>query len=286
MFKKVLVTKAEGNKEPFSVSKLRKSMIDSGASTKLIDDIIGKIKSHIDQGVSTAKIHQLAFGMLKSANQSFAARYNLKKAIMRLGPDGFPFEKYFAELLRHLDYKVKTNVIVQGKCISHEVDLIAEKPKEGIHAIIEAKFHSRPGRKTGSKDALYTYGRFLDIQDQWQRKVKKGAKPKNAKLESWLVTNTEMTSNAIHYCKCVGIKVIAWSYPDNQKSLQGMVHHQGLYPVTALLSLNEYQKKQLLKKQVIMCSQLVSKDKRLNSLGLKNKTKIIEEANNLCGEHK
>ena len=135
-----MLLKPKGEREQFSVSKLRKSMADSDASDRLIDDIIRKIKTHNEQGVSTAKIHQLAFGLLKSADQSFAARYNLKKVIMRLGPDGFPFERYFAAVLKHFGYITTTNQVVQGKCITHEVDIIAEKYQQKIPAMSEAKF--------------------------------------------------------------------------------------------------------------------------------------------------
>lgn len=285
MAKKLFVTKALGNKEIFSAVKLRKSMFDSGAPRKKIDEIIRKIQTHVKSGVSTSQIHRLAFQMLKSTSQTYAARYNLKKAIMHLGPDGFPFERYFAALLDHLGYTTTTNAIVQGKCITHEVDVIAEKHQENIHAIIEAKFHSRPGRKTGSKDALYTYGRFLDIQAAWVAKRKKGAKPAKGELQSWLVTNTEMTTNAINYCNCVGIKPVGWSYPNAQESLQGMIHHQGLYPITALVSLNRQQKRQLLRQNVIMCLDLLKKPQTLKKLHLSKNMikKVLAEVEALCG---
>lgn len=284
MTKKIFVTKAEGDKEPFSVPKLRKSMFDSGASKKVIDSVIKKIQSHVRPGVSTSQIHRLAFQSLKSANKTYAARYNLKKAIMRLGPDGFPFERYLAALLERQGYEVFTNVVVQGKCITHEVDVIAEDTKRNVHAIIEAKFHSRPGRKTGSKDALYTYGRFLDIKEGWKIKERKGAKPRGAKLESWLVTNTEMTYNAINYCNCVGIKPIAWSYPHSDKNIQGMIHNQCLYPITTLLTLNNSQKRILLDKNIILCSDLLKRREVLRKMGLKKGQvdQVILEVSNLC----
>lgn len=287
MAKKLFVTKAVGKKESFSAAKLRRSMLDSGASAEVINGVIRKIKTHVKPGVSTAEIHRLAFRLLKSANRTYAARYNLKKAIMEIGPDGFPFEQYFANLLEHQGFKTQTNVIVDGHCITHEVDIFAEKYKENIHALIEMKFHGKPGRKTRSKDALYTYARLLDIQKNWEFKKSRGAKPKKATLQGWLVTNTEMTRNAINYCNCVGMKVIAWSYPEDGTSLQGMVHNEALYPITVLTSLNHKQKKDILNRNVVMCFNLLENKKVLQSVGLKSGQidRVLQEVNELCGNY-
>lgn len=287
MTTKLFVTKAIGDKESFSAAKLRRSMLDSGASAEVINDVIRKIKTHVKPGVSTAEIHRLAFRLLKSANRTYAARYNLKKAIMEIGPDGFPFEQYFANLLEHQGFKTQTNVIVNGSCITHEVDIFAEKHKENIHALIEMKFHGKPGRKTRSKDALYTYARLLDIQKNWEFKKSRGAKPKKATLQGWLVTNTEMTRNAINYCNCIGMKVIAWSYPEDGTSLQGMVHNEALYPITVLTSLNHKQKKDILNKNIVMCFDLLKNRSVLKSAGLKagQIDRVLQEVNELCGNY-
>jgi len=284
MARKIFITKANGKKELFSMAKLKRSMAAAGVSPSLINQVVGGIKSNLKSGLSTAEIHRLAFQRLKSANKTYAAKYNLKKAIMRLGPDGFPFEEYFAALLNNQGYKTRTNMIVYGKCITHEVDVIAEKPKENIHAIIEAKFHSRSGMKTGSKDALYTYARFLDIRDYWQNKKKLGAKPAQGKLQGWLVTNTKITNEAIKYCSCVGLKAIGWSYPSRGEGLQGLVQNKGLYPITALISLNQSQKRKLLIRDLVLCQQLVKRKDILKSIGLKTNQidQVIKEAEDLC----
>ena len=39
MSKAIFVTKARGNQEPFSISKLKRSMFDTGASKEVIDQI-------------------------------------------------------------------------------------------------------------------------------------------------------------------------------------------------------------------------------------------------------
>ena len=55
-------------------------------------------------------------------------RYQLKEAIMRMGPAGFAFENYIASILEYYDYQT-TNIRskIPGKCATHEIDLIGSK---------------------------------------------------------------------------------------------------------------------------------------------------------------
>ncbi|NUM25398.1 MAG: ATPase [Candidatus Buchananbacteria bacterium] len=285
MAKKILIKKASGEKEIFSIIKLKKSMMSSGVASGVAKRVISQIRPKIKPGTTTAQIHRLAFDLLKSEDKSYAARYNLKKAIMRLGPDGFPFEKYFAALLEEQGYETKTNVIVRGKCISHEVDVIAEKYEKNIHAIIEAKFHSHGGGKTGSKDALYTYARFLDIKEAWNIKKNKGAKPREATLQSWLVTNTKVTGEVKIYCGCVGIKAIGWDYASEGDNLQELIENRGLYPITVLISLNHQQVRDLLHHNIVLCKQLINQDTLLSRLGFHGRQiqQLYQEINKLFG---
>ena len=283
--KKIFVTKADGEKEIFSINKLKKSMWSSGVTPPVIEKVVSKIKANATPGISTSQIHRLTFEILKTEDKSFAARYSLKKAIMRLGPDGFPFEKYFAALLNEHGYKTSTNVIVRGKCITHEIDVIAEKYRENIHAIIEAKFHSRAGGKTGSKDALYTYARFLDVSAGWGMKKKHGAKPATATLQSWLVTNTKVTTEAQIYARCVGIKIIGWDYASDGENLQHLIEHKGLYPITVLVGMSNNQRRRLLQRHVVLCKQLLDQPKVLRQSGFSQKqtSHLVKEVQSLLG---
>jgi len=51
----------------------------------------------------------------------------LKKAILQLGPTGYPFERFVGELLKYQGYEAKVGQIVQGNCVQHEVDVVAKK---------------------------------------------------------------------------------------------------------------------------------------------------------------
>ncbi len=138
----LLITKSSGQKVPFNAGKLKKSLLRAGASDFQADEIISEVISMLVEGMSTSKIHKAAFRLLKDVSRPVAARYKLKQALLELGPSGFPFEQYIAELLKFQGYKTQVGVFVQGHCVTHEIDVIAEK--ENTQLMIECKFHNRP----------------------------------------------------------------------------------------------------------------------------------------------
>ncbi|RZK62264.1 MAG: ATPase, partial [Pedobacter sp.] len=124
---------------------------------------------------------------------------------MELGPSGYPFEKYFAAILQHIGYSLRTGVILQGACVKHEVDVIAEK--ENQHEMVECKFHQQQGTFCDVKIPLYIHARFKDVEAGFTDRS-----PKNNTLhQGWVVTNTRFTTDAIHYGTCAGLKLIGWN---------------------------------------------------------------------------
>ena len=121
------ITKANGEKSVFEPNKLFSSLTRSGADETQAHEIVDSIISELYPGISTKKIYKKAFSLLKERSRFLAARYNLKNAIMMLGPSGYPFEKFIGELLKHQGFKVEVAKLVDGKCVKHEVDVIAEK---------------------------------------------------------------------------------------------------------------------------------------------------------------
>ena len=159
--KNILVTKASGETAPFIVDKLRKSLIRSGANDKQIDEILNEVSSELYQGISTKKIYRLAFNKLKDRSKHLAARYHLKQGIMELGPSGYPFERFVGEILKQQGYSVKIGEIVKGKCVTHEVDVIALADHH--HFMIECKYHNQQGIVCDVKITLYIQSRFNDV---------------------------------------------------------------------------------------------------------------------------
>ena len=165
----ITVTKYSGEKAPFDMEKLRQSLQRSGAKEKVIDAVVEQVLPILYEGISTKEIYKKAFALLRKKERPAAARYNLKKALLQLGPTGFPFELYVAELLKAKGYETRTGQIVQGNCVQHEVDVIAQKAEK--HFMVECKFHSDQGRRCDVKIPLYIQSRFKDVEAAWLQKT-------------------------------------------------------------------------------------------------------------------
>ncbi len=256
----MLVTKADGNVEEFNPSKLRRSLTRAGAGEDEINDIVTQIESVAHDGMRTQDIYKHAFTLLKGSEKPISARYSLRRALFNLGPTGFPFETFLARLFQSQGYQTKTGILLQGNCALHEIDLAAYKSDHAF--VAEAKFHARPGIKSDLQVAMYSYARLLDLSEQ---KVcnEDICGIKNLKI----ITNTKFTTAAIKYANCVGVEVLSWDYP-KKDNLYEMIEKSGLYPITVLQGLNTSQKQFLLSKMVVVCEDLVTNPRLLNSLGL------------------
>ena len=198
--KNIIVTKASGVQDIYSVEKLRRSLAKSGASKQMIDTILHKIGSKLYNGIPTKKIYQAAFDLLRIDSSSQAGRYNLKRAIMALGPSGYPFEQYIGAIFEWQGYKVKVKQFLEGVCVTHEIDVLAENDRHVL--LIECKFHNKQGIFSDVKVSLYIHSRYRDVLDMWNKTSRK--KP----LEGWLVTNTKFSGDALKYGICAGLP--AW----------------------------------------------------------------------------
>lgn len=110
---KIVVTKASGVIEPFSIKKLRNSLERAKATSEEINSIIDELLPKLYQEISTKEIYSKAFRLLRNQSKPHTARYYLKRGIMELGPSGFPFEKFIGELFKHQGYIVQVGTIVQ-----------------------------------------------------------------------------------------------------------------------------------------------------------------------------
>ncbi|MDP2387006.1 MAG: restriction endonuclease [Bacteroidota bacterium] len=274
---KIYVTKASGESVEFSVSKLKNSMMRAGASKEQIETVVAQISDKLYQGIPTKKIYREAFNLLKASSKHIAAKYQLKGAIMELGPSGYPFEKFVAEILNRQGYKTQVGQVVKGQCVSHEVDVIAEN--EDAHFMIECKYHNTPGRVSDVKIPLYIQSRFKDVEAAWLKIPKYASKFH----QGWVVTNTKFTTDAVQYGTCVGLKLVGWNYP-NGESLRSLIDSLKLYPVTCLTSLTGYEKQKLLENKIVLCKELLEKQTLLDEVGIKPSRiiTIMNEASLLC----
>jgi len=277
MANKFLIRKSSGEKQDFSVEKLHTSLRLAGASDEMISDIITEVKKDLPEGISTRGIFKKAFRILRSRKHSLAARYSLKNAIMQLGPTGYPFEKYVGEIFRKQGFQVKVGVIVQGKCVSHEIDVIAT----GNHAniMVECKYHNMPGKVCNVQVPLYIHSRFEDIR----RRIHESGSQEFNSFEGWVITNTRFSEDAARYGKCVGLHLVGWDYP-HQGSLKDLVENAALFPVTALTGLNKKQKQTLIDHNIVLCSDIsLNPDLlALTGIGANSMSGVMREVKELC----
>lgn len=223
------VTKESGKKEEFRREKLCSSLEKAGASTVVVNTVCRKIEENLQEGVSTEELFKRALEYLSAENIEVAARYSLKRGIAALGPAGFFFEQYIERILQAYGFHTQRNVFMEGRCVSHEVDILAEK--ENDHFLVEIKYHNKGGLKTDITVAMYADARLADIAPV-QEKKEQGW---HARHFMWLITNKKFTSTAITYGKCKHMKLTGWSYPKGQ-SLEELIIQKKLYPITALPS--------------------------------------------------
>ncbi|MFX1486486.1 MAG: ATP cone domain-containing protein [Promethearchaeota archaeon] len=230
----MLVRKASGKMEEFQPNKIRRTLLRAGASKRLADEIVDSISKKMYDGITTDKIMDMACKLMAKRDHYSACRYGLKQAIMRLGPTGYPFETFIGELLKKYDYKIELRQNVRGLCVEHEIDVVAVKASEGeeIHSMIECKYRNTKGQHIELKEMLFTYARFLDLMEGWE-------KGKGRQLDNvWFVSNAKASQAVKKYAKCRGIKLICWNYPNNG-SIRDIIERKNLYPVTVLRTIDK-----------------------------------------------
>jgi hypothetical protein len=272
--KNIHIVKADGEEELFDESKLNESLIRAGASETVRKRIIEHLIREIKEGMTTSEIYRYAFNLLrKDERHPVAARYSIKRAVFDLGPSGFPFEQFVAQLLITDGWETETGVALNGKCTPHEVDIVASKESRKVG--IEVKFHNAAGTKTDVKDALYVHARFEDLKQSHDPQMKVG--------EGWLVTNTRFTRNAVRYGKCVGLTMIGWDYPRDNGVLD-MIERSGVHPLTCLTTLTDGEKRKFLERNIVLCKSITQGKHLLLDIGVpSNRTdEVIKEASRLC----
>jgi len=269
------ITKADGEHEPFSRDKLKASLLHAGARQETIDRLLAQIEREIREGMTTEDIYQYTFDALTHLEETpVAARYSIKRAVFDLGPSGYPFEKFFAEILRAHGWRTQVELAMNGRCAPHEVDVLAEKGH--VRAGIEVKFHNTPGTKTDVKDALYVRARFDDLMH--------APHEHDRVTEGWLVTNTRFTRTAIRYARCSGLTLYGWDYP-NHRGIIDMIEDASVHPITCLTTLSRSEKNQLLDRNIVLCTSIKDHPQMLSEHGISPSkiSSIRNEAHQLCG---
>lgn len=257
------IINSNGEREPFSAEKVYRSAKRVGASKELAKKITKTIEKEVYPGITTLEIFKRVKKLLQRETPKAALKFNLKKGIKKLGPTGFPFEKYVGAIFSRNDFEVKLNQHISGFCCKYEIDFVAKK--DNLLYIGECKYHNLPGGRVHSNTALTNYARFLDI--------KKGKfNRKNLKIKSLLVTNTKFTTRSISYSNCVGVELLGWNYPRNE-GLEYLIDSQKLYPITILPSLSQYLAEIFASKKIMLVQDIL----RIDVTKFAKETKISEQ---------
>ncbi len=269
----IRVRKNTGEEVLYDPEKLRESLRRSGSDESDIEKVSRLVESALYDGITTKKIYQIAYSKLRKLSHRSAGRFKLKKALFELGPSGYPFEFFVAKLLEQEGYQVKTGQIIQGRCVQHEVDVLAEKTDKLIMA--ECKFHQAESAKSDVKTSLYVRSRFNDIYD----KLRSDGKLDGRVFEPMLVTNTRFTLDAQQFGKCSGLQLLSWDFPRGN-SLKDWIDRSGFHPITVLKSLTKKETKIIMGKGVVLCREIVDKTELLNELEINQRrlNNILKEA--------
>ncbi|HVZ12776.1 MAG TPA: restriction endonuclease [Patescibacteria group bacterium] len=270
----IMVIKRNGQQVEFDDLRVIHSMERAGVPKELHDRALAHIKERIqsDNTITTDEIFYHIREFLTTKDKKSALRFNLKQGIFELGPTGFPFEQYLADIFKSQGYKTQVDLQMRGECVSHEIDVLLEK--DGRREIIEAKFHNQMFGKTDVQVILYTYARFLDVS-------------KANKIDGvWVATNTKLSTDAITYAECKGVRLMAWNYPE-QQNLQDFVERPKMYPVTIMTDLTTEEKRRMIDNGIILVFDLLKisddeyKDKYM--IDKKRVEEIRRSAQLICG---
>lgn len=253
--KTIYVIKANGEREIFDERKVRQSLLKARVPQACQRIILNDLESGLYQNIPTTKINQLIEESLAKVCLGGRLRYRLKRAVMELGPTGYPFEKYIGFLLTKYGYQTEVEQLLNGSCVTHEVDVVAKKDRRVY--FVECKFHNQVGMRSDLKVALYVEARGEDLLTKLQ--------PANSGLVygSWIFTNTKFSQDAIAYAECKTMRLTGWNYPQ-EGNLQSMIETKALYPLTVLTSLTAEQKNRLLEQEIILVKQLLESGQHLS----------------------
>ncbi|MFC1685423.1 restriction endonuclease [Nanoarchaeota archaeon] len=267
----VNIIKSNGDIQRYNPHKLKNSLMNAGADKNTAMKILGKVERMIYNKMTTKELFKFAFKEFRQMHPYIGLKYDLRNAIMRLGPKGFAFEKLVSMILKKKGFDVEMNRYVKGKHVTHEIDITAKKGERVL--MVEAKYHNKPWIFSSIQTALYVYARFLDVQSEFTRPM--------------IVVNTKFSRQSKQYAKGVGMYLMGWKYPEGD-SLEQNIEKLGVYPITMLRCINREQTQMLLKSKVVLIETLANKTPKelvkLLRVSHKKAEKILHDSRICVGE--
>jgi hypothetical protein len=260
----MFVIKFDGRKQEFSKKKIIRTCLRMHANLEQAKKIASKIESESYDGIRTKKIIKLIFKYLKKYRPEIKHKIDLRDAISMLRPKP-DFEKFVSLLLKEFGYKVKTNQIIPGKCVDHEIDIIASK--ENMKILVEVKHHIQPHTYTGKDICLIAKAIYEDLIEGHDLGFNS---PELNKI--LIVCNTKFSDHAKKYAKCRHMNLIGWKMPE-KNSLEQLIEKKKFYPITFLKGLKRKTQEKFGDNGIVLVRQLVE-------IGLKElykKTKVSKK---------
>jgi hypothetical protein len=246
----VFVRKIDGSQQPFDKDRVIMTCLRNGASKEAAFKIADRIEEAAYEGMRTKEILTLIWKHLGDYHPETQTRIDLRTALSLLRPPDF--EEYASLIMKDLGYSVQTNVILRGKCVEHEIDVIAQK--NNLSTFVEVKHHNRPHTYTPLDVPMKVWATLQDVNEG--RKLGYH----NVEFTSALVVcNTKFTDHARAYANCVGIEHLCWKSPP-QNGIDDVIRQRSLYPVTMLKEVDRRLLRLLVENGIVLLKQLVHED--------------------------
>jgi len=242
------VMKFDGRLQPFDRGKIARTCVRMGADPAFAEEVANRVEAEAYEGIPTKRVMQMIFANLRRRMPEMRHRIDLRTAIamMRPKPD---FELFVATILRAYGYKAKSNQFLQGRCIEHEIDAVAENGKDVFY--VEVKHHFNAHTYTGLDVFLQAAAAFEDLEDGF-----KAGRHRTAFTKAMLVTNAKMSEHALRYADCRGIRYLSWEAPPG-RSLGEVIDKHKLYPITLIRGLDSGTQAKLGDAGIVTLKQLV-----------------------------
>ena len=260
----VLVTKADGSKQLFDEEKIVRTCLRMGASREDAVQIAQKVERRLYEGISTRKILQMIYSLMRKQKPAVKHLFDLKYGISLMEPKP-EFEAFIRILLVHSGFKVEPNTILRGLCGEHEADAIATK--DGVTHFVEVKHHSSYHALTGLDESRIARAILEDVTEGYSHGLTR------IKIDrAMIVTNTRYSKHAINYGRCRDILQVGWSSPEFL-GLREMVEKHKLYPLSCLRGISAKVRLRLVEAGIVLIKQLLEQDLRY----LERKTELPRE---------
>ena len=258
------MTKADGSKQLFDEEKIVRTCLRMGASREDALQIVQKVEGRLYEGISTRKILQMIYSLMRKQKPAVKHLFDLKYGISLMEPKP-EFEAFIRILLVHSGFKVEPNTILRGLCGEHEADAIATR--DGMTHFVEVKHHNSYHALTGLDESRIARAILEDVTEGYSHGLS------SIKIDrAMIVTNTRYSEHAMKYGRCRDILQVGWSSPEFF-GLREMVEKHKLYPLSCLRGISAKVRLRLVEAGVVVIKQLLEQDLRY----LERKTELPRE---------